>query len=363
MKIKTKKVGVYYYLTETDDKIFYFNYKDIADGKLKWVKVGSYKDGYREANAVELRAEQISKMKNGKDIRLIATKKKKIITTLDNLAQIYFNDKKIGKDRISKYKTYIYPKFGNKDIFSIKKQQLKDFFNDISKSGKANQTVNGIRELFSAIINHNIKQRELKYINPLVGIPRLNIDNDRERFLNLEEITQLKEAVKDNHLLSLFVNLSLLTGGRISTIVALQKKDFNLSTSTVTLKNIKTNSTYTGFLNKDIIKDLKVYLDTLNINDYVVSLDDNKQITSRIIQGRLKPKIDKLFNSGLDIKDAKNRVVLHTLRHTFASHLAINGIPIFTIQNLMNHSDIKQTLRYAKLSPENGKIAIQGLYQ
>ena len=51
------------------------------------------------------------------------------------------------------------------------------------------------------------------------------------------------------------------------------------------------------------------------------------------------------------------------LRHTFASHLAINGIPIFTIQNLMDHSDIKQTMRYAKLSPESGKNAIQGLYK
>jgi hypothetical protein len=29
----------------------------------------------------------------------------------------------------------------------------------------------------------------------------------------------------------------------------------------------------------------------------------------------------------------------------------------------MNHSDIKQTMRYAKLSPESGKNAIQGLYK
>jgi hypothetical protein len=29
----------------------------------------------------------------------------------------------------------------------------------------------------------------------------------------------------------------------------------------------------------------------------------------------------------------------------------------------MNHKDIKMTLRYAKLSPENGRNAIQGLYK
>ena len=62
-----------------------------------------------------------------------------------------------------------------------------------------------------------------------------------------------------------------------------------------------------------------------------------------------------------DLEDRKNKVVIHTLRHTFASHLAINGTPIFTIQKLMNHKDIKMTLRYAKLSPDSGREAILNL--
>ncbi|WP_193356999.1 tyrosine-type recombinase/integrase [Aliarcobacter butzleri] len=45
-----------------------------------------------------------------------------------------------------------------------------------------------------------------------------------------------------------------------------------------------------------------------------------------------------------------NRTVIYTLKHTFASHLAINRIPIFTIKELMNHSDIEQTMRYANYS-------------
>ena len=68
-----------------------------------------------------------------------------------------------------------------------------------------------------------------------------------------------------------------------------------------------------------------------------------------------------LFNQEIDVNDRKNRVVFHTLRHTFASHLAINGTPIFTIQKLMNHKDIKMTLRYAKLSPDSGREAILNL--
>jgi site-specific recombinase XerD len=62
------------------------------------------------------------------------------------------------------------------------------------------------------------------------------------------------------------------------------------------------------------------------------------------IQRTLKPILDQLFNTHLNEKDTKSRVVIHSLRHTFASQLAIHNTPIFTIQKLLNHKDIKQTL-------------------
>ncbi len=58
----------------------------------------------------------------------------------------------------------------------------------------------------------------------------------------------------------------------------------------------------------------------------------------------------------------KNRAVIHTLRHTFASHLAINGTPIFTVQKLLNHSKIDMTLRYAKLMPDSGREFVDVIY-
>ena len=81
------------------------------------------------------------------------------------------------------------------------------------------------------------------------------------------------------------------------------------------------------------------------------------------IQHKMKIILDELFNKGLASNDSKNRTVLHTLRHTFASQLAMNGTPIYTIQKLMNHKDINMTLRYAKLAPDNGKNEVKGLYQ
>ncbi len=51
----------------------------------------------------------------------------------------------------------------------------------------------------------------------------------------------------------------------------------------------------------------------------------------------------------LDAGDTKNRVVIHT----FASQLAIKGVPLIKIKNLVNH---------VKLSHDSGRSVIEGLY-
>jgi len=49
---------------------------------------------------------------------------------------------------------------------------------------------------------------------------------------------------------------------------------------------------------------------------------------------------------------------LHTLRHTFASHLVMEGVPLPTIQKLMGHADIQTTMVYAHLSKDHIKKAV-----
>lgn len=51
----------------------------------------------------------------------------------------------------------------------------------------------------------------------------------------------------------------------------------------------------------------------------------------------------------------------HMLRHTFASHLAMRGVPLKTIRDLMGHASITMTMRYAHLSPEVARDAVQML--
>jgi len=52
---------------------------------------------------------------------------------------------------------------------------------------------------------------------------------------------------------------------------------------------------------------------------------------------------------------------LHDLRHSFASQLAMHGVPIQTIQGLLGHEDPRMTARYSHLSPEHLAASIDAL--
>jgi len=58
---------------------------------------------------------------------------------------------------------------------------------------------------------------------------------------------------------------------------------------------------------------------------------------------------DLKFNEG--ITDARQKVVAHTLRHTFASWHVTAGTDIYTLKELLGHSVIAMTERYSHLAP------------
>ena len=387
-RIKSKKYnGVYLNHLANKDVSYSITYKNEFN-KLVRFTVGKKSEGITEIYAYNKRNEFINKVRLGEDP--IAHKKKKHIITLDQLAKVYFDDKRCMvcencktfdklsdtvkktnnslvctyrkvKHQYNKYMKHLEPKFGKANVATMKKDDIQKLRQSLQAQEKSESTINGVTQLLSTIINYSIKQKELKLVNPCVGISKLSINNERERYLTTSEVKDLLSHINDFRAL-LFVKLALSTGGRLQTILHIKKKDINLSRGSILLMDLKNNSTYTGFLNDDLKAMLATHIKNLRADDYILS-GKLTRLSDNAMARTIRPTLNKLFNVGLQKDDRKNRVVIHTFRHTFASHLAINGTPIFTIQKLMNHRDIKMTMRYAKLAPDSGMDMVKDLYR
>jgi len=77
-----------------------------------------------------------------------------------------------------------------------------------------------------------------------------------------------------------------------------------------------------------------------------------------------KPFDDKRLNRRLTTickKAGLRKITWHILRHTFASQLAMRGVPLNAVQQLMGHSNITTTMRYAHVAPSTLRTAIDML--
>lgn len=76
--------------------------------------------------------------------------------------------------------------------------------------------------------------------------------------------------------------------------------------------------------------------------------------------------MDSLFiDRGLNSKGTRRRyhIALHSLRHTFASWLAIPGVPLRRIQELLGHKSIVTTERYSHLGANGRRLYYSELAQ
>jgi len=280
-------------------------------------------------------------------------------TTFYDIFTHYYEEKELYIKDIIRYKqmyyNHLHTPLGNLEPHMIKKSDIVAIQKAKKNKNFSPKTINNITDFCSAIFNHGINEELISCNNPLKRVKKLKVDNKRERWLSVGEINALIEEVRYDIDLHIFVLIALRTGARFRTVMKIKRKDINYQNTTVTLEDSKNSSSYIGYLDMQTIKALKS-VKKYNPNSNIISYCETT------IKRRLKKIFDKLFNVGLDSNDRKNRVVIHTLRHTFFSHLVSNGVPIYTVKKLGNHHDIASTMRYAKLSPDSGANEVRKLY-
>jgi integrase len=91
----------------------------------------------------------------------------------------------------------------------------------------------------------------------------------------------------------------------------------------------------------------------------------NETVKSLILSLKKQPASPNIFSSyhreAFDAALAQAKIddaSLHSLRHTFASHLVMRGVDLVAVSRLLGHASIQMTMRYSHLSPEHQARAV-----
>ncbi len=208
-------------------------------------------------------------------------------------------------------------------------------------------------------------QAKVRYLDAKEGQRLLNAMDIREEDMraardrhnqwckerNYPEFPNLRDVIFADYLKPM-VLLSLNTGMRRGELFSLKWQDINLERAmlTVTGETAKTGKTRHIPLN-------------------AIALDVLKQWRSQsdgdglVFPGKNGERFDNVKNAWKALLEIAEITGFrwHDMRHDFASKLVMAGCDLNTVRELLGHSDIKMTLRYAHLAPEHKAEAVRVL--
>ncbi|MCP4580386.1 MAG: site-specific integrase [candidate division Zixibacteria bacterium] len=163
-------------------------------------------------------------------------------------------------------------------------------------------------------------------------------------------------------IMDLLLNLALYAGLRRSELYYLRWQDIDLKLKLIHIRAHgkfvpKNKKPGTVPINNKLFKILKKAYPKGKISD------DKKYIFGEFHKSEwANPTIplSKKFTL-LSKKAGVKNAGLHVCRHTFASHLVQAGEPLLVVKELMRHSDIKSTMVYAHLAPDQPRKAVESL--
>jgi integrase len=369
---KTRKHGI------KPDQYFFIRYQ--KDGKRKEEGVGWASEGWTPSKVALKLAELKAAASTGEgesrlsDARAKAEAEKQQEQARreqeekDNMPlSIYFDDiyyPAISQEKKqsayvreeSLFRLWIKPIIGTKPFKDISTFDLERLKKTMQKANRAPRSV----EYALTTLGQIFRQAErLGYFQgdiPTTKIKKPKYDNKRVRFLSHDEAHHLLKIlqIKSQETYEMAL-LSLHCGLRAGELFALAWKDIDLEHGLITLLDTKNKSKN------------RVVSMTVDVKAFLMAKDqDSKQdlIFPDRKNAGIRKKISKSFprsvtEAGLNegIEDRRQRVTFHTLRHTFASWLVMEGISLYDVKELLGHTTLTMTERYAHLAPGRNKTA------
>lgn len=173
-------------------------------------------------------------------------------------------------------------------------------------------------------------------------LPRPKTEKKLPAVLTMEECLEIFRAV-DNPKHKLLLLIGYGAGLRVSEIVTLEWRDILFSEHKIHIKNAKGKKDRMVMLPYSIVNSLEMYKKLYQPNKYVFEGQfAGEPYSTGSAQQVMRTALKK---SGLSKK-----ATVHTLRHSFATHLLESGTDIRYIQKFLGHASIKTTTIYTHVS-------------
>ncbi|OZD23868.1 hypothetical protein CH253_08405 [Rhodococcus sp. 06-156-3C] len=230
------------------------------------------------------------------------------------------------------------------------------------------------------ILSGSLKAATIKGLipkNPCTGIKQPKPGVMPERFLTDAETVALRKAIPQG-IMQLFYDVALGTGMRIGEVQGLHWQSVDLDNHTVTvewswdrvsrfMKPPKDEESRIIPIGPTLSAALADYLDQVGYGtpapcEYIKGTKPHTGLVFAYVENRPldDAKIRALFGAAVRVTNvgagAKRKHIGHVrlgdLRHTYASRLVAQGIPLQQVQYLLGHASITTTERYAKLAQQ-----------
>ena len=258
----------------------------------------------------------------------------------------------VDKGRIMAWELYL-KECGIIKLKDITPLVVEGFKSQILAKGDCPTTFNRYLELLKAALNKAVEWSLLRE-NRLKNFKRLKSDRSRQvRFLNEDEIRLVLNAA-DNFVRKVILIL-LYTGLRRSELVYLEWKDVDFTNCLI---HVQSKPEF-GFHPKSykprsipMCDDLRnLLMDMPQAGRFVFDDSQNRPLHTPNAYYKMIMRVYK--KAGIE------QANLHTLRHSFASHLIMKGVDPRTVQEYLGHSTIQITEKYSHLSKSHKREAIK----